>query len=171
MVFAPEGWIIVDKMVEPGEQIARNTPVAKASDYRTLVVPISVSGEELAQMRKAPDKFNASLEQTPVKAKIRWVNPEFDEKTRKLAIELIILDYPGEKIGGLLFSSSFDIPAPGIQVPKAAVFNRYENPRVKIKTTGETINVTLMGESDGRFIIADHPKLTPGTELSLPDNP
>jgi multidrug efflux pump subunit AcrA (membrane-fusion protein) len=170
-IHAPKGWIIVGKTVEPGEQVLPGAPLARASDFRTLVVPLSVSGDELEQLRTLPAKFPAFLERKPVSASIRWVNPEFDEKTRKLAIQLVLPDYDGEKRGGLEFSTALKLPSAGIQVPREAVVSRYENPRVTIESSGEKINVLVIGESDGRLLIADHPKLQPGTELARPESP
>ncbi len=170
-IFAPKGWIVVDKLVETGELVMQGSPLARAADYRTLTVPISASEKELAQIRELPDQFDALLDGLPVKAHLRWVNPEFDEKTRKLATEFAILGYSGEKRGGLRFALSLKLPAEGIQVPKEAVVSRYENPTVTVKSSGEKINVLVLGESDGNYLIGDNPELTPGTELARPQLP
>ncbi|QTA79274.1 Uncharacterized protein dnl_15320 [Desulfonema limicola] len=168
MVYAPKGWIIISKMVEPGEIISPNTPLAKAGDFQTLVIPLSVSGRELDAIRALSQDFDASLEGRPVKAGLNWVNPEFDEKTRKLSIELILIDYNDEKRGGLSFSLPLEIETQGYRVPKSAVINRYENPRVTIKNTGENINIIILGESDEYLIIAENQNLPVGTELVKP---
>lgn len=164
-VFAPAEWNIVGKMVETGEQIVQGTPLARLSDFRTLVVPLSVSGEELEAIHKLNSEFSAYLEKELVKAAIRWINPEFDEKTRKLGIEFLITQYTGEKRGGLRFILPIKIPVQGIQIPKACVIDRYENPRVTLKATGEFINVMVLDETDGYLLIAEDPRLLPGTEL------
>jgi RND family efflux transporter MFP subunit len=166
MIFAPFGWKVVDKTVEIGEHVIQGAPLARASDFRTLAVPLSVSGEELEAIRALPLEFSANLEQENIKAIIRWVNPEFDEKTRKLRIELLIAQYTGEKRGGLRFKLPLKIPSHGIQIPKAALVDRYENPRVKIKATGEMINVSVLGENDGNLIIVEDPRLPSGTILA-----
>ncbi len=164
-VFAPSGWNMVGKMVETGEQVVQGSPLARVADFRTLVVPLSVSGEELDAIHHLNSEFSAYLEQKPIRAAIRWVNPEFDEKTRKLAIELLITQYSGENRGGLRFTLPLKLPTQGVQIPKKCVIDRYENPRVALKSSGELINVMVLGESDGYLFIAEDPRLLPGTEL------
>lgn len=165
IIYAPKGWVITRKMVEPGEIISPNTPLANAGDYQNLVIPLFVSGQELDALRLLPEKFDGELEGRPVKTRLNWINPEFDEKTRKLSIELILVDYTGEKRGGLRFSMPLEIKAEGYRIHKSAVINRYENPRVKLKSTGETINIIILGESDNYLIIAENENLPVGTEL------
>ncbi|MDM8536773.1 HlyD family efflux transporter periplasmic adaptor subunit [Desulfobacterales bacterium HSG17] len=165
-VYAPKGWIIIGKMVEPGEIISSNTPLAKVGDFQNLVIPLSVSGKELDAIRALPEELDARLEGKQVKTRLNWVNPEFDEKTRKLSIELLLIYYKGEKRGGLSFSMLLEIDAQGYWVPKSAVVNRYENPRVIVKSTEETVNIIILGESDDHFIIAENKNLPAGTELT-----
>lgn len=164
-VFAPQGWIVVQKIVEQGEIVSSGTPLARIADYRTLVVPLAVSGEEFSAIKKLPKDFEARLEEKPVKASVHWINPEFNEKTRKLSIELILAGYDKEKRGGLSFSLPLKIYTEGLLVPKAAVTNRYDNPRVTTEETGETINVMILGEFGDSLVIAEHEKLFVGMEL------
>lgn len=165
---ASEGWIVVKKMVEPGEIVSAGTPLAVVGDYRNLTVPLSVSSEELTALRALPSDFTASLEGLPVNARINWINPEFNEATRKLAIEVLLIGYEGEGRGGLRFSLPLEIRIEGLQVPKTAVLNQYENPRVTIKETSETVHIMVLGESNGHVIIAPNNKLSPGMELTAP---
>jgi len=164
-IHAPPGWIVTAKLIEEGEIIGLNTPLARVADYRQLVIPLSVASRELTAIKNLPMVFAAFLDNRPVKASINWVNPEFDEKTRKLHIELILHEYRGEKRGGLLFSLPLKIATDGLRVPKAAVITRYENPRVKLKSTGEEVQVLILGESGRHFIIAGTSRLAPGMAL------
>jgi len=164
-IFAPKDWTVVAKNIEAGEVIGLNTPLARVADYRTLIVPLSVSGEELAAIRKLPENFDVTLEGETIKASLNWVNPEFNEKTRKLAIELLLAHHTESARGGLRFSLSLETETEGFLVPKAAVTSRYDNPRVTIKSTGELVNVTVLGESGEYFAIAEDGQLRLGTEL------
>ncbi len=164
-IFASKGWIVVEKSVEPGEIVAPGTSLARVSDYRDLVIPLFVSREEFAAIKEFPETFDAGLEGKPVKTKIHWINPEFNEKTRKLNIELILSGYEGERRGGLAFSLPRRIGMEGLLIPKDAVVSRYENPKVTVKGTEKTVNVMILGETNGAFIIADNPELPIGTEL------
>jgi RND family efflux transporter MFP subunit len=165
-IYAPKGWIVTDKFIEPGEIISPNTALARVADYRELIIPLSVSGKELSAIQDLPSEFDAYLEGVPVKASINWVNPEFNEKTRKLQIELILRHYNKEKRGGLFFSLPLEIATEGLRIPKSAVITRYDNPRVRIKDTGEEIQVLILGESDSHYIIAENSKLVPGIQLA-----
>lgn len=164
-IHAPKNWIVVQKMAEKGEVVSPNSPLARVANFENLVVPLSVTGREIGAIRQLPSVFNATLQGNLVKASLHRVNPEFDEKTRKLAIELILLDYDGEKRGGLVFTLGLQIDSDGLRVPKAAIINRYENPKVVLNGTGETIQLLVLGETDGHVIVADHPSLVPGTLL------
>ncbi|MEE4356026.1 MAG: HlyD family efflux transporter periplasmic adaptor subunit [Desulfococcaceae bacterium] len=168
-IFAPKDWIVIRKIVEAGELVTVNTPMAKLGDFRQLVVPLSVSGKELQAIRKLPELFAARLEDRSVKARLNWVNPEFDEKTRKLGMELLLPEYDGEKRGGLRFALDMDVETEGLLIPGEAVINRYENPRVRLKESGETVSILILGESGGDMIAAENPKLKIGTELQKPE--
>ena len=50
-IYAPQGWVVVAKLVEENELVTVNTPVARVADYDNLVVPLSVSAEELAAIQ------------------------------------------------------------------------------------------------------------------------
>lgn len=167
-IFAPEGWILIERRVEPGELVDAGTPVGRAADYRTLTVPLAVSGQELDAIRDMPEVFEARLEGKPVETRLDWVNPEFDERTRKLAVELVLVKYDGPRRGGLRFSLPLQVPADGVWIAKSAVVNRHENPRVTLKEGGERVNIMVLGESNGHLIVAPDPRLGVGTELMVP---
>ena len=165
VIQGPENWIVIEKLKSEGELVNAYAPIAKASDFQKLVVPLYVSSEEYKMLRSLESPFPASLEDRDVRAEIHKFNPEFDEKTRKLAIELLISDYEGEKRGGLLFSMPVEIEWKGLLIPKEAVVNRYENPRITLKASGETINVLILGEVNGDFVISENSKIKIGDEL------
>jgi hypothetical protein len=110
--------------------------------------------------------LQAFVEGHPVTAEIDWINPAFDERSRKLQVELILSDYEGEKRGGLLFSLPLVIAAEGLRVPRRAVINRYENPRVRLQNSGEMVPIIILDESNDHFIIAEDGKLLPGMALT-----
>jgi hypothetical protein len=164
-IYAPKGWVVIERTVEEGEFIQSSTPLARVADYRTLVVPLSVTGEELRAMQSFSGPIEAMLEGKPVTVSVNWVNPEFDEKTRKTAIELAIEGYDGMKRGGLKLIVPIRIKSEGLHIPKNAVTTRYENPTVTLKNTGEIIQLLVIEESEHYFLVADDSRLPPGTEL------
>jgi multidrug resistance efflux pump len=162
-VAAPAGWVIVQRRVEPGEIIAAGTLLAQVADFTQLVVPLFVSGEELAAIQRVK-ALEVKVEGRPTRARLNWVNPEFDERTRKLAIELALEGFSGDARGGLLTELTIDLTAQGRMLPRAAVSNRYDNPYVVLKG-GRTIPVVILGEYGDDLVIAEHADLAPGTEL------
>lgn len=166
----PPGWIVTERQVEAGEVIQAGMPLAEIANYKTLVVPLSVSGEELSAIKSLPKTFDAVLEGKKVKASLNWINPAFDEKTRKLKIELVVKGYGGDGRGGLKFAFSLKVKTQGVLVPQSAVIERYENPSVIVKKTGEKIHIMVLGSAGNYLIVADDNSLTPGTELAHPES-
>ena len=167
-ITAPAGWVVIAKLVEEGELVTVNTPVARVADYEHLVVPLSVSAQELSAIQRLTPEFDVLLNNKPARAAVNWINPEFDEKTRKLSIELILRTYPGPKRGGLNCRLALQTVTEGLWVPKKAVISRYENPRVFLKKSGAEVKVLVLGQTEDHLIIADDPRLTPGTPLRAP---
>jgi RND family efflux transporter MFP subunit len=166
-IYAPAGWFVVAKLVEEGELLTVNTPVARVADYEHLVVPLSVSSEELAAIQRLGSQFDILLDGKPAKAAIGWINPEFDEKTRKLSIELNVHSYPGPRRGGLLCRLALQTETEGLWVPKQAVVSRYENPRVFLNESGAEVKVLVLGQTESHLIIANDPRLPPETVLRM----
>jgi hypothetical protein len=154
--------------VEAGEVVQPGVPLGTASDFRKLVVPLSVSEDELDAIIDLSEEFDARVEGAPVRAKINWVNPEFDEATRKRGIEIVITKYDGSRAGGLRFTLPVSVRTEGILVPREAITERYKNPRVKLKDTGKAVPIIVIGESGSSVIAAEDPRLGPGTELLTP---
>ncbi len=154
------------RLANEGEIIGPGIPLARISDYRELVVPLTVTSDELSAIKKLPDPFVGKLEGKNVKVAVNWINPVFDERTRKLSLELVIKNYQGEKRGGLKLAIPLHTKSEGLLIPKAAVLNRYENPKVTLKDTGESISIIVIGDSGDSLVIAENPKLFPGMELT-----
>ncbi len=160
-----KGGIVTSCFIEPGEYIQAGVPIAEVSDYNTLLVQFSISEEEYKAFKLLPDRFDGMIEGVPVKASINYINPKFNEKTRKLDIELKVSDGEFSKRGGLKFSTKVLVETDGLLIPRAAVSNRYGNPKVKKKYLNMVVSILILGESGNNLIIADNNKLSPGTEL------
>jgi len=167
-VTAPADWIVTQKMVEAGEIVQPGMPMAVIQDFRQMVVPLSLSNEELQGIRKKGERFEAVLEGRKVQASIHYVNPDFNEQTRKIHIQLRIHDYPETHRGGLGFVLPVVVESEGLRIPAAALTNRYENPKVLIKGSKEAIPVTVLDASDSNVTIANDPGLPIGTILTEP---
>ncbi len=161
----PSGWVLTGRAVESGEVVQPGMPLGKASDFRKLVVPLSVAPDELEAIKALPGEFDAAVDSRPARARLNWTNPEFDEKTRKRSIEILITKYESVRSGGLRFRLPVKVRTDGILVPRAAINDRYQNPRVSIKATGEVVQVIVTGESGDYAIVAEDGRIAPGTEL------
>jgi len=162
---APQGWVVTGKAVEPGDTVAVGTPLGTVADFTPLVVPLAVSSEELAAVQKLPKGVEVTVGGVPCRAGLNWVNPVFNETTRKLAMELKIEDYPGMARGGLQCVLTLSLATGGFSVPKSALTNRFDTPRITLAETGETINVVVLGETGNRYIIAPGDKIRKGIVL------
>ncbi|MBW1988404.1 MAG: efflux RND transporter periplasmic adaptor subunit [Deltaproteobacteria bacterium] len=169
-VYAPIGYTVVHRLVEPGEVVNPQVPLARVGDFNTLVVPMCLTSQELAAVRALGETFEANLEGQTATVSIYRVNPEFNETTRKRCLELLIQDYPGERLGGLKLSFAVSVKAEGVLVPKAAVQSRYENPRVQT-ADGKTVNLLVLGESGDYLLAAEDPRLPVGAKLAPAGNP
>lgn len=164
-ITAPQGWVVTARKVEVGDIVQTGMVLAELSDYRRLVVPLSLDSDELKAVRALPALFPAVLEEMSVQARLERVNPRFDPTTRKIDVEIAIDDPPGERRGGLLFRLPLTVAADGLQVPRRAVTDRYNNPTVTLKASGDQVPVIILEQKDGVCTIATNPRLTPGQEL------
>jgi multidrug efflux pump subunit AcrA (membrane-fusion protein) len=165
-IFAPKGWVVIARMVEPGEVVSPGKPIAQAADFRRLVVPFAVSMEELEALKAIKGDIEVRVEGTKARARINWINPAFDEQTRKTHLELSLRSYKGEKRGGLKVTVPLKVKAEGLLVPKAALVSRYGNPRVKLAASGEMVQVIIISESTEHvFVASGDARLAPGVEL------
>lgn len=167
-VRAHAGWIVTEKHVEVGEIVQPGTPLGVVQDFRQLVVPFSVSNEELRGIRQRGETFAARLEGLPAEVSIYYVNPEFNEKTRKIDMQLLVHDTPGERRGGLLLTLPVTVESPGMKIPADAVSNRYENPRVYREQDGIPVSIRILDSTADHLIIADDERLPVGTLLTTP---
>ncbi len=165
-LWATEGWHVIDKIVESGEVISPGIPLMRVANFNHLVIQLSVSNAELKAIQSMENPFDITAGNEPAKAAIHWINPEFNESTRKLLLELTLSEYTGKKRGGILCTLPIMIDIDGFQIPKAAITNRYNNPRVTLQETGETINVMILSEVNAHFVIARDDRLDIGMPLA-----
>jgi multidrug efflux pump subunit AcrA (membrane-fusion protein) len=169
-VSPPKGWVITGRMVEPGEVVGPGQPLGKASDFKSLVVPLTVSLREYEALSAMENTIEARLEGRPVEAVLNWQNPDFDERTRKSAVEIAIVNTAGlAPRGGLSLELPLMVRAEGLLIPRKAVSWRYENPRVVLRATKESVPLIVTDESGQSLVVADDGRLRPGDEL-LPAN-
>jgi hypothetical protein len=169
-VRVPEGWAVTARLVEPGEVIGPGTPLGRAADFHQLVIPLAVDPAELAALRAAAREGGVPVrvDGAEARAAINWINPEFNERTRRTDVELILTDYtrlPSPRRGGAEVTLGLDVRTEGFFIPHGALSSRYENPVVTLKATGRQVEVLVIGEVTGGYRVAETPGLAKGDEL------
>ena len=167
-IWGPAQWVVTEKKVEEGQVIQAGMPLAVVQDFRQLVVPLAVSHDELEGILEKGKTFTAMLEGHLVLLGVDYINPEFDEQTRKIKIQLIIPDAGMHHRGGLRLVMPVRSHTQGVKIPVVAVVNRYANPRVFVKEKKEFVGITILDTQKESLIIAETPGLEPGTILTRP---
>lgn len=159
---APTGWQVAQRYVDEGELVAAGSPLMDVGDYRHLLIPLSVTAAELSAIR---EQTQARLNGQDVTYHLHTVSPAFDEKTRKITIELMIDHFTGEQRGGLPFEVAVRMPDEGLMIPVAAISNRYNHPKVKRRDQSQAIEISILNHQGDWVRIAPTTALQPGVEL------
>ena len=167
----PQGWSIIERTVEPGEWIPVGTPLGKAGDFRTLLVPFSLSPQEYSSLMKLNNQVELRLPDsgekgTDVIASVERVSPDFDPETRKINVELALSGDFAEMRGGLRAELTLKIPDPSnaVLVPASSVAERYEEFWLT-RVNGEKIRVLFLGNGPGNTYRVRSPELKPGDKF------
>jgi hypothetical protein len=157
--------------VEPGEWVSVGSSLGKAGDFRTLIVPFSISPEEFNALKKLNNEVEllfSDLDERPlaVKASLERISPAFDPETRKINVELTIPGNLPENRGGLRTELRLEIPDPSgaILVPSSIVVERYEEFWLT-RVDGHRIRVLLLGDGPSNTYRVHSPELRPGDRL------
>jgi hypothetical protein len=164
---ASPGWKVSARHVEQDDLVPEGGPLMQVGNYQQLLVPLSVTALELKALRT---RNSASLAGQTIGYRIHTVSPAFDETTRKIAIELEIIDYNGEQRGGLPFQLTLKLADDGLMVPLAAVRNHYQHPQVMIVDSENPIAINIVAnvqDETGEWVhISANKQLPIGTLLT-----
>lgn len=151
LIKVPEGWTVTERAVEPGEWVSVGKHLGKAGDFRTLLVPFSLSPEEYNTLKKQngtvelffPDENEVGRK---LEASVERVSLAFDPETRKINIDLAVREGLSDQRGGLRAELTLMIPDPSgaVLVPASAVLERYEEFWLT-RANGERIRVVFLG--------------------------
>ena len=159
---AHKNWRISERLAEPGEQVNVAEPLFKIQNLSRLLVPLTLNRSQLAALQLQNE---ATLEGQNVHFNIYTISPAFDERTRKIQVELEVIDFSGQPREGLLFKLSLSLPQIGLMVPEAAITRRYDRPQIQLAATEEFITIQILDRQDDWVKIATSDKLTTGTQL------
>ena len=74
---APSGWLVSRRYIDSNDLVSAGSPLMDVGDYRQLLIPLSVTSEELAALRQPSQ---ARLDGQTVGYHLHSVSPAFDEK-------------------------------------------------------------------------------------------
>jgi len=169
----PQGWSIIQREVEPGEWVSVGKHLGKAGDFRTLLVPFSLSPEEYRALKRIQGPIELSLSSegqntVALEASLARVSPAFDPETRKINVELAVSSGLPENRGGLRAELTLETPDPSgaFLIPVSAVAERYEEFWLT-RANGEKIRVLFLGDGPGNTYRVRAAKLNPGDKFRL----
>lgn len=169
-VHAPVGWMVVERLREPGAMVAPGEPILRLADTSELVIQLRVDEAELAALRAAATAKTLGLRfaalASPVPARIRRVDVTFDPASRKRLVELAIDGAAApEASGGLAVELDIAVPDPsgGLMVPSDYVQWRLEQAWLR-SADGHDLPIQALRRNDTGIIIA-RDALPAGTAL------
>jgi RND family efflux transporter MFP subunit len=173
LIKVPEDWTVVERGVEPGEWISVGQHLGKAGDFRTLLVPFSLSPSEYSALLRLKGQVelvmtDESEQGLVLKAVVERVSPAFDPETRKINVDLGVSKGIPKKRGGLRAELTLDIPDPSgaVLVPTVAVVERYEEFYLT-RVSGERVRVLLLGNGPENTSRVRSPEVKPGNQFKL----
>ncbi len=148
---APQGWKIIERLVEPGQWLNAGDPVAKVGDFRSLLVPLALSVSEMKALEHQQHELTVKLPEYNliVPSKIERVSPSFDEKSRKIQVDLILEKKLPVHRGGLRVEATLELPEPAgtFLISADALDKKFEEVWLERKD-GSRISVDLLGYTD-----------------------
>jgi hypothetical protein len=173
---AKPGWYITAREVEPGEWIRAGQKIGQAADYSTLLIPFSLSPEELRALKSKAETISLffpdfSEQGARVNASIEKISPRFDPETRKTKVDLEVNSAKLKPRGGLraVLSLVLTDPSGAVMVPESALISSYGEYKI-VRETGEIVSVLLLGKgTQGNFRVKSS-KVQPGDRFMTNPN-
>lgn len=167
---SPAGWLVDKRYIESGQWLDIGTAVVKVGDYSKLLVPFSLTVNELNTLEKNQQNLTVWLPEYKqwVPASIERVSPSFDEKSRKVQVDLLLeKDIPVQR-GGLRVDLTLNIAdTSGIfLLSSKALEKRFEEVWITPKE-GESIRVELLGTMDNGLARISSSKLNIGDQFNI----
>ncbi len=145
------GWLVMERKIEPGQWVRAGQVIGRAGDFRQLVVPVAVSGQEL-RFLQAAGEFPLYIADGNIEGHgvIRRVNPAFDRASRKVLIDIGLTDETlaliSEKRGGLRVKIPIIIADPAhILLISAAAVREYNEDYWLVRMNGEQVPIIVLG--------------------------
>lgn len=153
-LYAPPDWLLTERAVEPGQWLDVGGHVASLGNYAKLLVPLSLSVEELQALGQTQDQITVDLPDYDqvIPARIERISPEFDEKSRKTRVDLLLdKDMPVHR-GGIRVDLNLNLPDPDdyFFISEKALDRRFEEVWLE-RTDGTRLRIeVLSGNASGQ---------------------
>lgn len=162
---SPIGWLVEERYVDPGQWLDIGKPVVKVGNYSKLLVPFALSVDELNALQAIQKNLTVWLPeyQQYVPATIERISPAFDEKSRKIQVDLLLEKNLPIYRGGLRVSLKLKIPDPDdiFLISSKALDSRFEENWITSKE-GQSHRVELLGRLDNQTVRIKSPKSKAG---------
>ena len=168
---APTGWIVLQRLVEPGVIVRQGESVLRLADVGELAIQLRLSEVEIAALQATKAIFLSfpRQEHPAATARIHHIEVDHDPITNKRLVELWI---PGESApsptGGLEVSVTLKIPDPGglVLVPRDFLTLRFEQYFVTLKDGSESTVIPL--REQGNYVFISQSGFPDGAILTRP---
>lgn len=145
---APKNWKITQRNIEIGQWITAGTPIAQVDNYKQLLIPLTLTAEELAALEKKQNQFTVFLPEynEEVSATLEHISPAFDEQSHKIRVDLLVADTTKFFRGGIRAELTLEVSDKlnTFLIPKKALDERFEEVWLTRKN-GKRIRVMLLG--------------------------
>jgi len=151
---APAGWLVVDRLLEPGAICAPGQAVLRLADVRTLVIPLRLDEAEISALR-AVTQVPVRISGRSVMATLRRIDVTFDPVSRKRLAEIQLEGAAlAEAAGGLPAELALPVPDPEqAMIPGTYIEWKLEQPWLR-PAEGASITVPhLIRTSDNGIIV------------------
>jgi RND family efflux transporter MFP subunit len=169
-ISAPKGWLTDERYVESGQWLDVGKPVVKVGDYSKLLVPFSLTVNELNTLEKNQQNLMVWLPEykQSVPASVERISPSFDEKSRKVQVDLLLERNIPVQRGGLRVELKLNIADPSntFLISTKALEKRFEEVWVNRKD-GQSLRVDLRGNEKEGLVRISSPKLKVGDQFKM----
>ncbi len=167
---SPAGWYVINRYVEPGQWLVIGSQVAKVGNYTKLLVPLALSVNELKILENNQHNLIVSLPEygQQVPATIERISPAFDEKSRKVQVDLLLEKNLPVNRGGLRVEVKLNLPDPSgtFSILAGALDKRFEEVWLERKN-GEPLRVELLGYADNGQVRIASPEIKIGDQFKI----
>jgi len=169
-IHAPKNWMITQRAIEVGQWIDVGSEIAQADNYRELLIPLTLTADELAALEKKKDKFTVYLAEykQEISASIARISPAFDEQSHKIRVDLLIQDTSVFHRGGIRAELSLNMTDKlnTYLISRKALDERFEEAWLTRKN-GEKIRVMQLGNLNKGLAKISSSKIKIGDQFQL----